>query len=131
MFKRLVVSGLVLLAGATTIADIKTIMSGNTWITDLSDVEAQYIIDGDGYTYKREGAYNAVVSKRLLVGWSGHGHSAVDVGVWAYGPIADKVKGQIDNTQIAIASENSIGVDLTKVTADLQSKYLYPKSKLS
>jgi len=119
------------LTGATTIADIKTIVSGNTWITDLSDEEAQVILDGDGSSYKREGAYNAVISKRLLVGWSGHGHSAVDVGVWAYGPIADKVKGQIDNTQIAIASANSIGVDLKKVTADLQSKYLYPKFKMS
>ncbi|WP_438350327.1 alkaline phosphatase [Paenibacillus sp. FA6] len=119
------------LEAAQSIAEIKTIVSGNTWITDLSDEEAQIIMDGDGSSYKREGAYNAVVSKRLLVGWSGHGHSAVDVGVWAYGPIADQVKGQIDNTQIALASANIIGVDLKKATAELQSKYLYPKFKVS
>jgi alkaline phosphatase len=119
------------LEAAQSIAEIKTIVSGNTWITDLSDEEAQIIMDGDGSSYKREGGYNAVVSKRLLVGWSGHGHSAVDVGVWAYGPIADQVKGQIDNTQIALASANIIGVDLKKATAELQSKYLYPKFKVS
>lgn len=116
---------------AKTIADVKKIVANNTWITDLTNEEAQYILDGDGSSYKREGGYNAVISKRLLVGWSGHGHSAVDVGVWAYGPIADKVKGQIDNTRIATASAEVLGVDLQKATADLQAKHLYPKFKIN
>ncbi|GJM76521.1 hypothetical protein HMSSN036_87370 [Paenibacillus macerans] len=80
----------------------------------MTDEEAKLILDGDGSSYKREGGYNAVISKRLLIGWSGHGHSAVDVGVWAYGPIADKVKGQIDNTQIAFAGAEVLGVDLQR-----------------
>ncbi|MGG6312811.1 alkaline phosphatase [Paenibacillus macerans] len=116
---------------AKTIADVKKIVAANTWITDLTDEEAQQILDGDGSSYKREGGYNAVVSKRLLIGWSGHGHSAVDVGVWAYGPIADKVKGQIDNTEIAFAGAEVLGVDLQKASAELQSKYLYPKFKIN
>ncbi|WP_019638499.1 alkaline phosphatase [Paenibacillus fonticola] len=116
---------------ANTIADIKKIVANNTGFTDLTDEEAQYILDGDGSSYKREGSYNAVVSKRLLVGWSGHGHSAVDVGVWAYGPITDKVRGQIDNTRIATASAEVLGVDLQKATADLQAKHLYPKFKIN
>ncbi|MNI44886.1 Alkaline phosphatase [compost metagenome] len=115
---------------AVTIADVKKIVQNNTWITDLTDEEAQYILDGDGSSYKREGGYNAVISKRLLVGWSGHGHSAVDVGVWAYGPIAEKVKGQVDNTQIALAGAEVLGVDMKKATTELQSKYLYPKFKI-
>lgn len=116
---------------AKTIADVKKIVADNTWINDLSDEEAQLILDGDGSSYKREGGYNAVISKRLLIGWSGHGHSAVDVGVWAYGPIADKVKGQIDNTQIALAGAEVLGVDLQKASAELQAKYLYPKFKIN
>lgn len=116
---------------AKTISDVKKIVADNTWIKDLTDEEAQQILDGDGSSYKREGGYNAVISKRLLVGWSGHGHSAVDVGIWAYGPITDKVKGQVDNTQIAKASAEIIGVDLKKATAELGSKYLYPKFKVS
>lgn len=116
---------------AKTIADVKKIVADNTWITDLTDEEAQYILDGDGSSYKREGGYNAVISKRLLVGWSGHGHSAVDVGVWAYGPIAEKVKGQIDNTRIATASAEVLGVDLQQATANLQAKHLYPKFKIN
>ncbi|MCR2805900.1 alkaline phosphatase [Paenibacillus sp. SCIV0701] len=116
---------------AATIEDVKAIVAANTWITDLTDEEAELILAGDGSSYGREGGYNAVISKRLLVGWSGHGHSAVDVGVWAYGPIADMVTGQIDNTQIALASAEVIGVDLEAATAKLQEKYLYPKFKVS
>ncbi|MCZ8521067.1 MULTISPECIES: alkaline phosphatase [Paenibacillus] len=120
-----------LLNKAVTADDVKKVVADNTWITDLSEEEAQFILAGDGSSYQREGAYNNVVAKRLLIGWSGHGHSAVDVGVWAYGPIADQVKGNIDNTQIAKASAAMIGVDLAAVSAEMQSKYVYPKFKIT
>ncbi len=119
------------LKAAKTTDDVKKIVTDNTWITDLSDAEAAAILAGDGSSYGREGGFNAVVSKRLLVGWSGHGHSAVDVGVWAYGPIASKVTGQVDNTDIAKASASIIGVDLEAATKEMQSKYLYPKFKIT
>ncbi|WNS42751.1 alkaline phosphatase [Paenibacillus sp. MMS20-IR301] len=119
------------LEAAQTPEEIRSIVTQNTWITDLTDEEVTQIMNGDGSSYKREGAYNAVISKRLLIGWSGHGHSAVDVGIWAYGPIADKVKGQVDNTQIAKAGAGILGLDLNKRSAELQSKYLYPKFKIS
>jgi alkaline phosphatase len=88
-------------------------------------------MQGDGSSYKQEGAFNQVMAKRYLVGWSGHGHSAVDVGVWAYGPITEYVKGQIDNTTIATSIAKVAGLDLKKATAELQSKHLYPKFKES
>ncbi|MNI18966.1 Alkaline phosphatase 4 precursor [compost metagenome] len=119
------------LSKAKTVEDVKTIVADNTWIKDLTDEEANYILKGDGSSYKQEGGYNAVVSKRLLIGWSGHGHSGVDVGVWAYGPIAPLVTGNIDNTDIAKSGAKVIGVDLDAATAELQSKYLYPKFKVT
>lgn len=51
--------------------------------------------------------------------------------MWAYGPIAEKVKGQIDNTRIATASAEELGVDLQEATANLQAKHLYPKFKIN
>ncbi|MCR8659452.1 alkaline phosphatase [Paenibacillus sp. T3-5-0-4] len=119
------------LNAAVTIDDIKKIVKANTWITDLTDEEAKIILAGDGSSYGREGGYNQVISKRLLIGWSGHGHSAVDVGVWAYGPILDFVSGQIDNTQIAKASAQIIDVDLTATSTTMQAKYIYPKFKIT
>ncbi|RXZ79412.1 alkaline phosphatase [Paenibacillaceae bacterium] len=119
------------LKSATSISEVKKIVEANTWITDLSDEEAAAVMKGDGTSYAQEGGYNAVISKRLLVGWSGHGHSGVDVGVWAYGPIADKVKGQIDNTRVATASAEILGVDIAAASEQLQARYLYPKFKIS
>ncbi|AIQ63981.1 alkaline phosphatase [Paenibacillus stellifer] len=119
------------LAEAKSPEEIRSIVAENTGFNDLTDEEVQAILAGDGSSYKQEGAYNAVISKRLLVGWSGHGHSAVDVGVWAYGPIVEKVKGQVDNTQIARASAAIVGVNLDKRSAELQSKYMYPKFKIN
>lgn len=121
----------VALKAAKTPEEIKKIVEENTWITDLSDDEIAYIMKGDGSSYGREGAFNAVISKRLLIGWSGHGHSGVDVGVWAYGPISSLVKGQVDNTDIAKSSASVIGVDLDGATKELQAKHLYPKFKIN
>lgn len=120
-----------LLAKATTTAEIKSLVKQYTGFDDVTEEEAAYIMEGDGSSYKQEGAFNAVMAKRYMVGWSGHGHSAVDVGVWAYGPIASYVKGEIDNTDIAKQSAKITGVDLVKASAGLQSKYLYPKFKVT
>ncbi|MFB7812742.1 alkaline phosphatase [Paenibacillus chitinolyticus] len=119
------------LKNAKTVEDVKALVAKYTGHTDLTDDEAKFILAGDGSSYKQEGAFNAVMSKRYLVGWSGHGHSAVDVGVWAYGPIAEKVKGQIDNTEIARAVASVAGIDLKAATDKLQSEYVYPKFKIT
>lgn len=115
------------LAKAASTDEVKALIKKHTGFTDITDEEAQYIMQGDGSSYKQEGAFNQVMAKRYLVGWSGHGHSAVDVGVWAYGPITEYVKGQIDNTAIATSIAKVQGLDLKKATAELQSKHLYPK----
>ena len=120
-----------ILKTAQTADDVRKIVADNMGFTDLSDEEVALILKGDGSSYGRGGGYNAVVSKRLAVGWTGHGHTGVDVGVWAYGPIASLVKGDIDNTDIAKSGAKVIGADLTAVTKELQDKYLYPLFKVT
>lgn len=102
------------LAQATSTAEIKELIQKYTGFSDLTEEEAQYILKGDGTSYKQEGAFNQVMAKRYLIGWSGHGHSAVDVGVWAYGPIVKHIQGQIDNTAIATSIAQVAGLDLEK-----------------
>ncbi len=119
------------LKAAKSIEEIKQLVFENTSFNDLTDEEAAYIMAGDGTSYAQEGAYNAVMAKRFMVGFTGHGHSAVDVGVWAYGPIADLVKGQIDNTDIAKAIAKVANVDLEGTTAEMQAQYVYPKFKVT
>lgn len=120
-----------ILKKAQTADDIRKIVADNIGFTDLSDEEVQLILNGDGSSYGRGGGYNAVVSKRLAVGWTGHGHTGVDVGVWAYGPIAALVKGDVDNTDIAKSGAKVIGADLAAATKELQDKYLYPMFKVT
>ncbi|WCR28127.1 alkaline phosphatase [Paenibacillus thiaminolyticus] len=117
------------LAQATSTTEIRELVRKYTGFSDLTEEELQYILQGDGTSYKQEGAFNQVMAKRYLIGWSGHGHSAVDVGVWAYGPIVQHVQGQIDNTAIATSIAQVAGLDLEKTTKDLQTKHLYPKYK--
>ncbi|MEW9701576.1 alkaline phosphatase [Paenibacillus sp. SI8] len=120
-----------ILKKAETADDIRKIVADNIGFTDLTDDEVALILKGDGSSYGRAGGYNAVVSKRLAVGWTGHGHTGVDVGVWAYGPIASLVKGDVDNTDIAKSGAKVIGADLTAATKELQDKYLYPLFKVT
>ncbi|NQX65361.1 alkaline phosphatase [Paenibacillus alba] len=120
-----------ILKTAQTADDVRKIVADNIGFTDLSDEEIALILKGDGSSYGRAGGYNAVVSKRLAVGWTGHGHTGVDVGVWAYGPIASLVKGDVDNTDIAKSGAKVIGADLAAATKELQDKYLYPLFKVT
>jgi alkaline phosphatase len=120
-----------ILKTAQTADDIRKIVADNIGFTDLSDEEVQLILKGDGSSYGRGGGYNNVVSKRLAVGWTGHGHSGVDVGVWAYGPIASLVKGDVDNTDIAKNGAKVIGADLAAASKELQDKYAYPMFKVT
>ncbi|WP_243387144.1 alkaline phosphatase [Bacillus kexueae] len=111
--------------------DVRKIVEKYTGINDLTEEEVSLILDGkewDGTesSYGREGGFNAVISKRALIGWTGHGHTGVDVSVYAYGPVARYLTGHTDNTDFALAGAKVIGVDLEQVTKELQSKYLYP-----
>lgn len=120
-----------ILKAAQTADDVRKIVADNIGFTDLTDEEIALILKGDGSSYGRAGGYNNVVSKRLAVGWTGHGHTGVDVGVWAYGPIAELVKGDVDNTDIAKNGAKVIGADLAAATKELQDKYLYPMFKVT
>lgn len=55
-----------------------------------------------------------IVSTHAHVGWTTHGHTAVDVNVYAYG--ADELRGSNENTDIGKFLEEYLGVDLDSVT---------------
>lgn len=119
-------------AEATDANAVREIVKKYTGIEDLTDEEVNLILEGklwDGSvsSYGAEGGFNSVIAKRALVGWTGHGHTGVDVNVYAYGPVAELVKGHTDNTDFAKAGAAVLGLDLEAATKKLQEKYLYPK----
>ncbi|KAL1936622.1 hypothetical protein VTP01DRAFT_756 [Rhizomucor pusillus] len=62
-----------------------------------------------------------MVSRRALIGWTTHGHTAVDVNLYAYGPGTEELHGSHENTDIGDFIASYLGLDLAAVTRELQS----------
>ncbi|KAI8587545.1 alkaline phosphatase [Geranomyces variabilis] len=64
-------------------------------------------------------ALGTALSRRAGLGWSTHGHSAVDVNLYAYGRNAHELRGNHENTDIGKFIVRQMGLDLEPVTAQL------------
>jgi len=56
----------------------------------------------------------AIVNRRLALAWSTGGHSAVDVGVYAFGPGRERFRGAHPHARIARAIADLLGLDLAQ-----------------
>ena len=61
-----------------------------------------------------------LVSRRALVGWTTGAHTAVDVGLYAFGPGAERFGGVMENDAVGRALADLLGLDLNAVTARLR-----------
>lgn len=111
--------------------EIKAIMKEYAGISDLSETELAQLKKANGEKAAPSGSdvFNIVVAKRSNIGWTGYGHTAVDVGVYGYGPAAELLRGFNDNTDFAKAGATALGLDLDKATKGLQEKFIYPLVK--
>ncbi|EQK99854.1 repressible alkaline phosphatase precursor [Ophiocordyceps sinensis CO18] len=66
--------------------------------------------------------FATIISLRARIGWSTHGHSAVDVNVYASGPEADKIRGNVENTDVGQFLSNYLDVDVDAITKELRHK---------
>ena len=106
--------------------EIKEIMKKYAGIEDLSKQELAQLEKADGKESSREGVFNVIIAERSNIGWTGHGHTGVDVGVYGYGPAAELLFGFNDNTDFAKAGATALGLDMEKASKALQVKYAYP-----
>ncbi|KAJ2764784.1 vacuolar alkaline phosphatase [Coemansia nantahalensis] len=63
---------------------------------------------------------STAISDRAQVGWATHGHSAVDVNLYAYGRGADQLRGNHENTDIGAFVVRALGLDLTAITTAIK-----------
>lgn len=64
-----------------------------------------------------------IISRRAQVGWSTHGHSAVDVNIYASNPQhAKRLIGNHENTEIGEFIRDYLDVDLEAVTKELKEQ---------
>lgn len=82
-------------------------------IQDATDAELQHIIDNPSTYFLAD-----MISRRAQIGWSTHGHSAVDVNI--YGTSGSSVlSGNHENIDIGIFMQNYLNVQVDGITKEL------------
>lgn len=106
--------------------EIEEILKKYAGIEDLSKEELAELEKADGTELSRGDVFNRIIAARSNIGWTGYGHTGVDVGVYGYGPAANLLLGFNDNTDFAKAGAAALGLDMEKTSKALQAKYAYP-----
>ncbi|KAJ2977686.1 hypothetical protein NUW58_g7735 [Xylaria curta] len=64
-----------------------------------------------------------MISVRAQIGWSTHGHSAVDVNIYSSGgPGTEALRGNVENTDVGAFLREYLRVDVDAVTKELNEK---------
>lgn len=64
-------------------------------------------------------AVSDMISRRAHIGWTTHGHTAVDVNLYAHGNQIDGLLGNHENTEIGVFMASYLNVDLQTTTKQL------------
>lgn len=87
-------------------------------ILDATPEEIQRVIDIpllSSYTFAD------IVSRRAQIGWSTHGHSAVDVNIYG-SKGSDALRGNHENTEVGEFLRNYLDLDVQAITDELVKK---------
>ncbi|EPS41967.1 hypothetical protein H072_4072 [Dactylellina haptotyla CBS 200.50] len=92
-------------------------------ITDADDAEIAKLVKAKMTGISTAYLWADMVSRRAQIGWSTHGHSAVDVNIYAYPQeIAKKLMGNHENTEIGEFLRNYLDVDVEAITKKLRGE---------
>ncbi|ERT01241.1 hypothetical protein HMPREF1624_02483 [Sporothrix schenckii ATCC 58251] len=89
-------------------------------ITDALDEELDLVA---AHTDDATTVFSAILSLRAHIGWSTHGHSAVDVNIYSSGgSAAEQIRGNHENTDIGKFLREYLGVSVDEITAELNDR---------
>ncbi|KAK1827230.1 alkaline phosphatase [Podospora conica] len=89
-------------------------------IRDALEVEINAIASSPALAVQ---AFARMVSLRARLGWSTHGHSAVDVNVYSSGgPGTERIRGNVENTEVGRFLREYLDVDVEAITRELRKK---------
>lgn len=104
--------------------NIRKVVNQYFGVADLTSEEIQSI------QKSKKGAMNyalgPIISNRSVIGWTTNGHTGEDLFLYAYGP--GKYTGTVDNTDLAMIQEKSLGLNLSQVDALLYQEISIPLS---
>lgn len=123
---------------------LRSINSDPTALEDLEDwINTNLVISGLGITDARDAelkklasdpihalyTFSQMVSRRARIGWSTHGHSAVDVNIYSSGgPHAEDIHGNVENTDVGKLLRSYLSVDTEAITKQLREKMDWKES---
>lgn len=97
---------------------IETLVKDGLGIYDAEDEEIQSVLD---HPAEADYVFADMISRRAQIGWSTHGHSAVDVNV--YGSTgSEALRGNQENTEIGKFLRDYLDVDVDAITKELREK---------
>ncbi len=89
-------------------------------IHDATDAEISRLVNKDD-PWPPSYVFADMISRRAQVGWSTHGHSAVDVNIYASKPQhARRLIGNHENTEIGVFMREYLGVEVEGITDELK-----------
>lgn len=105
-------------------------------ISDYTDDDVRFLVNEKDRNSVQD-KLNNMVSVRAQVGWTTHGHSAVDVNIYAYSnrkkaleEIKEYLQGNHENTEIGGYMAQYLNIDLSKVTEKIRDTKHSPDSKV-
>lgn len=90
-------------------------------VSDATEEEVQSILRAKSALHK-ELVLNRIVNHRARLGWTTHGHTGVDVNLYAFGHRSDEFAGAFENTQIFEKLQRILDVDVDAVTKRLRAE---------
>jgi alkaline phosphatase len=87
-------------------------------IFDATDEELQLLLDNQDLAVNY---FADMISRRAQIGWSTHGHSAVDVNIYGSGAV-DALRGNHENTDVGKFLREYLDVDVDAITRELNAK---------
>ncbi|KAI9145925.1 alkaline phosphatase [Paraphysoderma sedebokerense] len=98
---------------------VRTLVKENLGLDDATDDEVKYLTSVKS-TGQLDYFLGGMVSKRAQLGWATHGHSGVDVNLYAYGTNAHELAGNHENTDIGLFISKFLELDVNEVTTKLR-----------
>ncbi|KAI8080743.1 alkaline-phosphatase-like protein [Gilbertella persicaria] len=100
---------------------IDTILKEKLGITDATEDEIKLLTKKSTSSKSLEEYLADMVSIRAQLGWATHGHSGVDVNLYAYGHGAEYLIGSHENIQVGEFITSALNLNLSEVTSKLNS----------
>ncbi|KAJ6779432.1 hypothetical protein PWT90_03889 [Aphanocladium album] len=89
---------------------------------DVSDAELDSLVAAADDAERAKTIFTEIISHRARIGWSTHGHSAVDVNIYSSGgPGTKAIRGNVENTEVGDFLRRYLDVDVDSITKELQA----------